>query len=99
MTPAERILWSHLRANRFEGRQFRRQQVINGYITDFYCHSAALAIEIDGGVHDSQKEYDSERQAALEFQGLRVLRFTNDQVTRHLPNVLARISDTINNND
>ncbi len=96
MTPAERLLWSHLRANRFEGRQFRRQQIINGYITDFYCHSAALVIELDGGIHERQQEYDTERQQALEFQGLRVLRFVNNQVLHGLPIVLTKISDAIN---
>lgn len=99
MTPAERHLWSYLRANRFEGRQFRRQQVINGYIADFYCHSAALIIELDGGIHDSQREYDEERQKALEMYDFRVIRFTNDQVMNDLPTVLATISAAINNND
>jgi very-short-patch-repair endonuclease len=99
MTPAERHLWSRLRANRFEGRQFRRQQVINGYIADFYCHSAALIIELDGSVHENQREYDEERQQALELYDFRVIRFTNDQVMNDLPTVLATISAVINTND
>jgi very-short-patch-repair endonuclease len=99
MTPAERHLWSYLRADRFEGRQFRRQQVVNGYIADFYCHSAGLIIELDGGIHDSQREYDEERQQALELYDFHVIRFTNDQVMNNLPTMLATISATINNND
>ncbi len=99
MTPAETLLWSYLRANRFEGRQFRRQQIISGYIADFYCHSASLIIELDGGIHERQQEYDTERQQALEFQGFRVMRFTNEQVMANLPIVLTRISDAFNNND
>mgnify|MGYP001252608911 CR=1 FL=1 len=50
MTPAEGKLWMGLRANRLEGFHFRRQQVIEPYIVDFYCHQAALVIEVDGGV-------------------------------------------------
>ena len=49
-TPAERLLWAHLRRNQLGGYHFRRQQVISGFIVDFYCHRAAVAIEIDGAV-------------------------------------------------
>ncbi len=45
MTPAEKILWEKLRYNRLGGLQFRRQQIIDGYIVDFYCHIKALIIE------------------------------------------------------
>jgi very-short-patch-repair endonuclease len=37
MPPAEKILWDKLRANKL-GVHFRRQQVIAGFIVDFYCH-------------------------------------------------------------
>ncbi|WKZ37082.1 MAG: DUF559 domain-containing protein [Anaerolineales bacterium] len=50
MTPAEKILWQELRANKL-GVRFRRQQVIQGFIVDFYCHKSALVVEVDG---DSQ---------------------------------------------
>src|SRR4051812_33525571 len=56
MTPAERLLWSHLRRNQLNGLHFRRQQVIEGFITDFYCHSAALVVEVDGRIHEEQVE-------------------------------------------
>nr|WP_225894176.1 DUF559 domain-containing protein [Atlanticothrix silvestris] len=39
MTPAEKILWQHLRGNRLNGLHFRRQQIIDGFIVDFYCHT------------------------------------------------------------
>src|SRR5438270_611728 len=61
MTPAERSLWNCLRANRLGGLQFRRQQVIDGFIVDFYCHAAAVVVEADGPVHEQQAEYDAER--------------------------------------
>lgn len=41
LTPEERILWQRLRANRLDGWHFRRQQIIDGFIVDFYCHKAA----------------------------------------------------------
>lgn len=54
MTPEEQVLWQHLRRNGLNGLHFRRQQVIDGYIVDFYCHSANLIIEVDGEVHQYQ---------------------------------------------
>jgi len=51
MTPAEKILWEELRANKL-GVHFRRQQVIAGFIVDFYCHRAGLVVEVDGDIHD-----------------------------------------------
>jgi very-short-patch-repair endonuclease len=93
MTPAERTLWAELRGNRLAGRHFRRQQIIDGFIVDFYCHQAALVIEVDGGVHEAQADYDDERDRALAARGLRVLRVTNDEIARDLAGVLARIAD------
>jgi very-short-patch-repair endonuclease len=93
MTPAETILWKHLRANRLEGFHFHRQQVIRGYIVDFYCHQANLVVEVDGEIHLAQQEYDHKRDAILSALGLRVMRFTNAQVEHNLGTVLAAILD------
>ena len=90
MTPAEKILWEELRANKL-GVHFRRQQVIQGFIVDFYCHKAGLVIEVDGDVHDLQKEEDERREKVLNELGLRVVRFRNDEVARNLSAVVGRI--------
>jgi very-short-patch-repair endonuclease len=92
MTPAERLLWNALRANQLDGLHFRRQQVIDGYIVDFYCHAAGLVVEVDGPIHDGQRAEDAERDQVLEAGGRRVLRVTNGQVDDDLPGVLRRIS-------
>ena len=55
MTPAEKILWQYLRAERFHNLKFRRQQIIEGFIVDFYCHSLRLVIEVDGEIHEHQQ--------------------------------------------
>ena len=94
MTDAEIRLWDALRANRLNGLQFRRQQFIDGFIVDFYCHALQLVVEVDGPIHASQAEYDRERDYTLAGHGLRVLRVTNDEVTHALPSVLARILAT-----
>ena len=91
MTPAEERLWQGLRRKQLAGARFRRQQVIDGFIADFYCPSAGLVIEVDGAVHGEQQGYDAERDSILVARNLRVLRFTNDDVLMRLDEVLNRI--------
>jgi very-short-patch-repair endonuclease len=97
MTPAEKILWNELRANKL-GVHFRRQQVIAGFIVDFYCHKFALVVEVDGDVHDLQKEEDAKREKVLSAMGLRIVRFGNDEVVRDLSAVVGRIKELALNN-
>ena len=91
-TPAEAKLWYYLRAGRLNGLHFRRQQVIDGFIADFYCHSVGLVIELDGGVHQDQAEYDAERDRILEERGLRILRLPNSAVETDCPATLLLIA-------
>jgi very-short-patch-repair endonuclease len=80
MTPAERALWTALRRNAVDGFHFRRQQVIDGFIVDFYCDAAKLAIELDGSVHEEQWTHDKLRDQAISRRGVRVLRISNDSM-------------------
>ncbi|MCW3095251.1 MAG: restriction endonuclease like protein [Chthonomonadaceae bacterium] len=91
MTEAEAVLWDHLRGNRCGGLHFRRQQVIDGFIADFYCHAVGLIIEVDGSIHQHQVDYDLLRDRLLSTRGLRVVRFSNDRIYTDLPTVLAEI--------
>jgi len=91
-TPEEGLLWQRLRGRRLLGFRFRRQHSIDRFILDFYCSEARLAVEVDGPIHQYSREEDALRQAFLEAQGLRVLRFSNDEVLRHPERVLAQIS-------
>lgn len=95
MTDAEKILWQSLRAHRFENYHFRRQQIIAGFIVDFYCKAGRLAIELDGLVHDLQKERDAERDQILAVNGVRTIRFSNDQVLNALRSVLQQIGRSL----
>ena len=94
MTAAEKMLWQELRANKL-GVHFRRQQIIAGFIVDFYCHKAALVVEVDGDIHDLQQEEDTRREKALNDLGLRVIRFRNDEVLRNLSMVVEKIQRCI----
>jgi very-short-patch-repair endonuclease len=81
-TPEEAEVWEILRNRKFMNLKFRRQHVIEGFVVDFYCHELRLAIEIDGAVHNKQKDYDELRQMLIEDEGIRFIRVTNDEVNR-----------------
>ncbi|MEM7794401.1 MAG: DUF559 domain-containing protein [Cyanobacteria bacterium P01_C01_bin.118] len=90
-TPAESIIWECLRNRRLNGFKFRRQHNIGRFIADFYCHEARLVVEIDGPIHERQRDRDAERDAWMQNCGLRVLRFKNTQVFEELEGVLVEI--------
>ena len=90
-TEAEQRLWYYLRAHRFMGLKFRRQKPIGPYIVDFVCHERHLIVEVDGGQHAGQTEYDSRRDAWLRQQGFTVLRFWNHDVLAQSEAVLEQI--------
>src|SRR5215211_8195402 len=91
MTPAERRLWAALRRNQLAGLHFRRSQIIDGFVADFFCNAAGLVVEVDGPIHDEHQEYDAERDHVIAARNLHVLRVTNDEVFRDLPAILGRI--------
>ncbi len=91
MTTAEVLLWERLRANRLQGLHFRRQQVIDSFIVDFYCHAKGLVVEVDGGVHETQADYDAERDRILAARQLQVLHFSNERIVNEIEGVLEQI--------
>jgi very-short-patch-repair endonuclease len=91
MTSAEQILWKRLKANRLNGLHFRRQQIVHGYFADFLCHQHDLIVEVDGGIHDVQKDYDADREEYLISLGFRIIRFKNEEVMKNLEGILQRI--------
>ena len=93
LTPAETHLWEALRSKQLEGLRFRCQHPVGNFILDFYCPAVRLVVEVDGGIHASQTEYDDARTAKLAEYGYKVLRFSNEQVMNDLPKVLAEIKD------
>src|SRR3546814_2424091 len=95
LTPAERRLWSSLRAGRLNGVKCTRQVLIGNFIVDFASRSERLAIEVDGDTHATQVDYDLRRTAWLEAAGYHVLRFTNAEVMENLEGVATMISRAI----
>ena len=90
-TPAEAVLWKMLKGRNADGMKFRRQQGIGPYVLDFYCPELRLCVELDGSSHDYKYEYDEQRTEFLQNQGIRVLRFSNEQVWQGLDFVVNEI--------
>src|SRR3954453_21846299 len=93
LTEAERLIWNALRAHRLNGVSFRRQTPVGPYIVRFLCHEAKLIIELDGGQHFEplHEKRDARRDAYLQGEGFRVLRFNNHDVMTNRDGVLEVI--------
>jgi very-short-patch-repair endonuclease len=90
-TDAETLMWHLLRNRQVVEAKFRRQHPMAGYLLDFYCPAAHLAIELDGSQHLEQAAYDQERAAKLEAEGVKTLRFWNNEVLQETESVLEAI--------
>ncbi len=95
MTDAEQKLWYFLRNRQLVGYTFRRQHEIDHYIVDFVCTGAMLIIELDGGQHAEQQEYDERRTRYLQAKGYRVLRFWNNDALMNIESVLGVILEAV----
>jgi len=95
-TESEDLLWQEVRNSNL-GHKIRRQHYIGNFIVDFVCLEKSLIIEVDGEIHETQKEYDEGRTYELEQFDFKVIRFTNDEVKNELSNVLEKIKKALEN--
>jgi 5-methyltetrahydrofolate--homocysteine methyltransferase len=93
MTLAERILWSRIKEKRCGGYRFRRQQIIEGFVVDFFCAERNLSIEVDGAIHDTeeQKKRDERRRKAFKARHIQEIRFRNEEVIEGIDLVFEKI--------
>lgn len=105
-TNAERIFWELVRDRKFQNFKFLRQHPIfyditgkeSFFVADFFCFKKKLVIELDGLIHKFRlKEYTSKNEI-LNYLGLRVIRFTNEQIEKDVKGVLNYLSDYIKYN-
>jgi len=89
MSPPELAIWYRVKHTRQLGYPFRRQHPLGPFVADFYCHAAALVVEIDGSHHSQQVGYDNGRDAWMTANGLLVLRFTAIEVNKNVDAVAA----------
>jgi very-short-patch-repair endonuclease len=102
-TPAEKELWQKLRAHRFMGLKFKRQEPIifeydnkkHFFVADFLCLNNKMIIEVDGKIHDYQKEHDIIREDILVTLGYRVVRYKNEEILNNLNKVLIKLKKEI----
>jgi len=96
MTLAETILWGHLKGKQL-GVKFRRQHPLGIYIADFYCHEHKIIIEVDGSIHNLPEiaHADAQRQLDIESNGIKVLRFKNEEIFNQPEKVLKTIHQAI----
>ena len=99
-TPSESILWQKLRNRKLNGAKFHRQHAIKFifdgrkrfFVADFYCSEHKLVIEIDGEIHDRQKDYDEMRTYIMNTHGIKVIRFKNEEVEYNCETVMMKIA-------
>jgi len=95
-TSSELIFWGLLKQH-FSSFRFKRQHPISQYIADFYCHKLKLVIEIDGGIHDTEevKNSDKLREEFLQTLNLKIIRFTNDEVSKSGDKIVKKLHELI----
>lgn len=94
LTKQELLLWKEIRNNKM-GYKFRRQVSIGPYFADFYCKEKNLVIEVDGGQHKDNKDYDNERTLYIKSFELNTLRFWNSEIENSLNDVLDKIKNAL----
>lgn len=98
MTNAEIMLWERLRNNQLLGLRFKAQHPVDCFIADFYCHKTKLVIEVDGKIHDKKAGHDKDRTAHFNSLGIRVLRFTNEEIEKDIGQVIEKIITVLKTN-
>jgi BirA family biotin operon repressor/biotin-[acetyl-CoA-carboxylase] ligase len=93
-TPAERILWRHLARSQL-GVKFSRQMPVGPFFADFLCRERRLVVELDGISHDREPDRDASRDAWMQANGYRVLRFTNRDVLSNVEGVVRAIRQAL----
>ena len=102
-TNAEKMFWNKVRNHKFLGKKFYRQYPIffdllgkeSFYIADFYCHEEKIVVELDGRIHDSRKNEDEIRTDVINNLGIRVIRFSNNEIERDINKVLNKLSEIL----
>ena len=92
-TTPEAILWRYLKKSQLNGLKFRRQQPIGKYIVDFLCCSEKLIIELDGGQHCEQANYDNLRDKFLMDEGYKVIRIWNNNIYDNIEGVMEYLNN------
>ena len=92
ITDSEELLWYHLSENQLGSYSFQRHHAIGSFVANFYCGKAKLAIKIDGQQYRPEHAINKPVETdALDTAGIKVLRFTYDEITHHTQSVVNEI--------
>lgn len=94
-TDAENALWAVLRSRQFLDLKFKRQHPVPPYTVDFVCLENKLVVEIYGGQHAEDIDYDLARTDYLQSLGFKVVRFWNNEVLSNLDGTLEALKEHI----
>jgi very-short-patch-repair endonuclease len=98
MTRAESVFWGMVKNRKLFNLKFRRQQIIDGLIVDFYCNELGLVVEIDGSIHENldQKYIDDQRNQIFKSRNLQIIRFSNYDIFNKLDHIIEQIENILN---
>jgi very-short-patch-repair endonuclease len=102
-TKAEQVFWDYVRNRKYHGFKFYRQYPVffdmlgkeTFYIADFYCPEKRIIVELDGDIHEKQKEQDKLRDSVIAAMGIKVIRFKNVDIIKDIDDVLGKIRNVI----
>ena len=102
-TESEKIFWDAVRQRKVMDLRFLRQHPITFlydsrerfFIADFYCARKKLVVEIDGRIHEKQKDYDELREYIIKSLGYKVIRFTNEEIEQNLDKVVKKLKNEL----
>ncbi|KQM22013.1 endonuclease domain-containing protein [Novosphingobium sp. Leaf2] len=88
-TEAQKALWAQLSGSKLGGVKFIRQSVVGSAIVDFACPSRWIVIQLSA--EDSNPDVNELQDRKLTEVGIRVLRFSEDEVTGNVTSVVREI--------
>jgi len=102
-TTSEDLFWDLVRNKKFLGLKFYRQYPLfvifeskkKFFVADFYCHTEKIVIELDGKIHENQKEYDGLRSELIKQLGIRVIRFNNEEIINRTVETLKKLKECL----
>lgn len=89
-TEAQKALWAQLSGSKQAGVKFIRQSVVGSAIVDFACPSRWIVIQLSA--EDSNPDVNELQDRKLTEVGIRVLRFSDEEVLANVDAVVREIN-------
>ncbi|MFC3213385.1 endonuclease domain-containing protein [Novosphingobium panipatense] len=93
-TDAQKALWAQLSGSKLGGVKFIRQSVVGSTIVDFACPSRWIVVQISAA--DGNADVNELQDRKLIEVGIRVLRFSEEEVLGNVETVIREINTELN---